>query len=37
VMSSVITAVAVPFFWLARREQAPSDPIEHEEPAAEQS
>ena len=28
VMSSVITAVAVPFFWLARREQAPSDPIE---------
>lgn len=31
VMSSVISAVAVPFFLLARREKAPSDPIEHDE------
>lgn len=35
VISSVISAVAVPFFVLARREKAPSDPIEHDEPATE--
>lgn len=32
VVSSVIQVVAVPFFVLARRENAPSDPVEHEEP-----
>jgi predicted MFS family arabinose efflux permease len=31
VVSSVISVVALPFFLLARREKAPSDPIEHQE------
>jgi predicted MFS family arabinose efflux permease len=31
VVSSVIQLAAVPFFFLARREQAPSDAIEHDE------
>ena len=34
VVSSAIQVVAVPFFLLARREKAPSDPIEHEEKTA---
>jgi MFS family permease len=37
VISGVITAMVIPFTWLARREQAPSDPItdtESEEAAA---
>ncbi len=34
VVSSAIQVVAVPFFLLARREKAPSDPIEHEEQPA---
>jgi hypothetical protein len=31
--SAVVTAVALPFVILARRENAPSDPIVHDEPA----
>jgi len=31
---AAIQAIAIPFMWLARREGAPSDPIESEEPTA---
>ena len=33
VISGAITALAIPFVWLARREHAPSDPITPTEPA----